>query len=250
MHKADEQNPETWEIRLSVSHFISSKSSSTYLRRWSGPCSCSLERKATGNRLGWVLPAMLAGKTSCHLYFGNIPWSLLYRLNTCSDINHISYSECKKYCASPQSEGPLTKYQAYLNSFYKGTSLSILWMSPNLGGSDTPNLNPLNVFVGLSRGGHMIALHDCFQRDLHLWSSALKPTCYCYFTGHDKDKGPADRDTHSHCNSIYLGNSLISMLLNVVFELHGWPQYLLYMNTTYQYRACWVCGQKTRTCFV
>lgn len=67
----------------------------------------------------------------------------------------------------------------------------------------------------------MIALHDCFLRDLHLWSSALKPTCNCYFTGHDKDKGPTDRDTHPHCNCIWLGNSLISMLLNVIFELHG-----------------------------
>lgn len=189
--------------------------------------------------------------------------SLPYWFNSYRHINHNSYcllsfwppilciEWCVKiFCVNTQNEGPLTEYQAYLNSFYKGKSLSILWMNPNLGGSDTPTLNTLKVFVGLSRGGHMIALHDCFLRDLHLWSSALKPTCYCYFTGHDKDKGPTDRDTHTHCNGIWLGNSLISMLLNVIFELHDWPQYLLYMNTTYQYRTYWVCRQRTSTCFV
>lgn len=83
-------------------------------------------------------------------------------------------------------------------------------------------LSTLKVFVVLSRGGHMIALHDCFLRDLHLWSSALKPTCYCYFTGHYKDKGATDRDTHTNCNGIWLGISLISML-NAIFELHDLP---------------------------
>ncbi len=119
-----------------------------------------------------------------------------------------------------------------------------------------PNPQPFESLCGAFTGGHMIALHDCFLRDLHLWSSALKPTCYCYFTGHDKDKGPADRDTNSHCNGIWLGNSLISMLLNVIFELHGWPQYLLYMNTTYQYLlGLWtkdknlLCIRKTLGCF-
>lgn len=248
-------NPETWEIRLSVSCFISSKNLPAHI--WEdGQKPLQLFIREAGYRKPLRMPSSLVSrKNTIPFVFWQIciqTWSLFYLFYIdlthldilitlaiiYSHFDHPFYAWCVKiFCVNTQNEGPLTEYQAYLNSFYKEKSLSILWMSPNLGGSDTPTLNPLKVFVGLSRGGHMIALHDCFLRDLHLWSSALKPTCYCYFTGHDKDKGPTDRDTHTHCNGIWLGNSIISMLLNVIFELHDWPQYFLYMNTTYQYRT-------------
>lgn len=143
----------------------------------------------------------------------------------------------KYFVSTHKMENPSRAIQSISKFiFTKGSlCLSILWMNPNLRwgvcvGSDTPTLNTLKVFVGLSRGGHMIALHDCFLRDLHLWSSALKPTCYCYFTGHYKDKGPTDRDTHTNCNGIWLGNSLMSML-NVIFELHDLPSWAELINT-------------------